>query len=197
MLIFLIVVPNHCWFQGHQYECGLSLSCVFSGSKPLDLCNGGMVWSCCVPRGRDGGGGSPLDDLSDDYDTYGVVNDPRKTTQYSCKLFKTFQQVIFLKMMTLVWDSPMMMTIMLMMIIFSMILLPLILILQHVLRGLNVLIGMNFHDHLIQPQQPSSVITIITNQNLLSPVMGIQILFKIRVRKKIILFRNQDSMIDF
>merc|ERR1719266_2319157 len=45
-------VPNHCWFQGHQYKCGLSLSCVFSGSKPLDLCNGGMVWSCCVPRGR-------------------------------------------------------------------------------------------------------------------------------------------------
>ena len=30
-----LVVPNHCWFQGHQYECGLSLSCVFSGSKPM------------------------------------------------------------------------------------------------------------------------------------------------------------------
>lgn len=31
-----------------------------------------------MPRGRDGG--SLSDDLSDDYDTYGVVNDPRKTT---------------------------------------------------------------------------------------------------------------------
>lgn len=70
LIHFLQVVPNHCWFQGHQYECGLSLSCVFSGSKPLDLCNGGMVWSCCVPRGRAG----------DDYDedSFGVVNDPRE-----------------------------------------------------------------------------------------------------------------------
>lgn len=70
------VVPNHCWFQGHQYECGLSLSCVFSGSKPLDLCNGGMVWSCCVPRGRSNS--DHIDDYTD-HDTYGVVNDPRKT----------------------------------------------------------------------------------------------------------------------
>ena len=65
------MVPNHCWFQGHQYECGLSLSCVFSGSKPLDLCNGGMVWSCCVPRGRE----STFDDH---HESFGVVNDPRK-----------------------------------------------------------------------------------------------------------------------
>ena len=66
------MVPNHCWFQGHQYECGLSLSCVFSGSKPLDLCNGGMVWSCCVPRGRE----STFDDHHEE--SFGVVNDPRK-----------------------------------------------------------------------------------------------------------------------
>lgn len=75
MLFFVSakVVPNHCWFQGHQYQCGLSLSCVFAGSKPLDLCNGGMVWSCCVPRGDRGG----LDDYEDEVD-YGVVSDPRK-----------------------------------------------------------------------------------------------------------------------
>ena len=43
------MVPNHCWFQGHQYECGLSLSCVFAGSKPLDLCNGGITgWSISI-----------------------------------------------------------------------------------------------------------------------------------------------------
>jgi len=46
------VVPNHCWYQGNQYECGLSLSCVFAGAKAMDLCNGGMIWSCCVPRDR-------------------------------------------------------------------------------------------------------------------------------------------------
>ena len=23
---------------------------MFGGKKALDLCNGGMVWSCCVPR---------------------------------------------------------------------------------------------------------------------------------------------------
>ena len=45
-------VPNHCYFHGRRYSCGLSLSCVFSGSKALDLCNGGMVWSCCVPQSR-------------------------------------------------------------------------------------------------------------------------------------------------
>ena len=26
------------------------MSCVFSGAKAMDLCNGGMVWSCCVPN---------------------------------------------------------------------------------------------------------------------------------------------------
>ena len=46
------VVPNYCWYGGQQYECGLSLSCVFSGAKALDLCNGGMIWSCCVPKDR-------------------------------------------------------------------------------------------------------------------------------------------------
>jgi len=46
------VVPNHCWYQSTQYECGLSLSCVFAGAKAMDLCNGGMIWSCCVPRDK-------------------------------------------------------------------------------------------------------------------------------------------------
>ena len=43
-------MPNTCWYKGSQHECGLSLSCVFSGAKAMDLCNGGMVWSCCVPN---------------------------------------------------------------------------------------------------------------------------------------------------
>eukprot|EP00094_Tigriopus_californicus_P003924 TCALIF_03778-PA protein Name:"Similar to Sb Serine proteinase stubble (Drosophila melanogaster)" AED:0.60 eAED:0.60 QI:0/0.57/0.37/0.75/0.57/0.75/8/0/595 len=49
-LFSLFTVPNFCWYRGHKYECGLSLSCVFGGNKALDLCNGGMIWSCCVPR---------------------------------------------------------------------------------------------------------------------------------------------------
>ena len=52
MLLFISVVPNYCWYGGDRFECGLSLSCVFSGAKAMDLCNGGMIWSCCVPRDR-------------------------------------------------------------------------------------------------------------------------------------------------
>ena len=48
---------------------------MFAGSKPLDLCNGGMVWSCCVPRARTGG---HEEDFSDPGAEYGIVNDPRK-----------------------------------------------------------------------------------------------------------------------
>ena len=37
-------------YQGDQYNCSLFNTCVFSGHKPMDLCNGGMVWSCSVDR---------------------------------------------------------------------------------------------------------------------------------------------------
>ncbi len=53
-------MPNHCWYRGEKFDCGLSLSCVFAGEKPLDLCDGGMVWSCCVPKAR-------VNDLDDDF----------------------------------------------------------------------------------------------------------------------------------
>ncbi|XP_035714513.1 uncharacterized protein LOC110858626 isoform X1 [Folsomia candida] len=46
----LSVIPQNCWHAGKMYACGLSVSCVLQGSKPLDLCNGGMIWACCVPR---------------------------------------------------------------------------------------------------------------------------------------------------
>ncbi|XP_063840770.1 serine proteinase stubble-like isoform X7 [Scylla paramamosain] len=45
-------IPQTCWYKSNQYECGLSVSCVFQGSKPIDLCSGGMIWSCCVPRDK-------------------------------------------------------------------------------------------------------------------------------------------------
>ncbi|CAL8130666.1 unnamed protein product [Orchesella dallaii] len=46
----LAVIPQNCWHAGKKYGCALSVSCVLQGSKPLDLCNGGMIWACCVPR---------------------------------------------------------------------------------------------------------------------------------------------------
>ncbi|XP_064112642.1 serine proteinase stubble-like isoform X2 [Macrobrachium nipponense] len=45
-------IPQKCWYKSNEYDCGLSVSCVFQGSKPMDLCSGGMIWSCCVPRDK-------------------------------------------------------------------------------------------------------------------------------------------------
>ena len=46
----LTLVPNHCWYRGGKYECALSITCAISGKKSMDLCNGGLIWSCCVDR---------------------------------------------------------------------------------------------------------------------------------------------------
>ena len=45
---FSAVIPQTCRYKSKKFECGLSISCVLSGGKPMDLCSGGMVWSCCV-----------------------------------------------------------------------------------------------------------------------------------------------------
>ncbi|KAL0268737.1 UNVERIFIED_CONTAM: hypothetical protein PYX00_010560 [Menopon gallinae] len=42
------MIPQTCWYKGVKFDCGLSISCVLAGGKPLDLCSGGMIWSCCV-----------------------------------------------------------------------------------------------------------------------------------------------------
>ena len=44
------LVPNNCWYRGEQYECALSITCAVQGRKSLDLCNGGLIWTCCVDR---------------------------------------------------------------------------------------------------------------------------------------------------
>ncbi|XP_058987047.1 serine proteinase stubble isoform X3 [Musca domestica] len=44
------MIPQTCRYRGQKFECGLSISCVLSGGKPLDLCSGGMIWSCCVDK---------------------------------------------------------------------------------------------------------------------------------------------------
>ncbi|KOB79465.1 Serine protease [Operophtera brumata] len=44
------MIPQSCRYRGARYPCGLSISCVMGGGKPLDLCSGGMIWACCVDR---------------------------------------------------------------------------------------------------------------------------------------------------
>nr|XP_037873065.1 prostasin isoform X2 [Bombyx mori] len=44
------LIPQTCKHRGARYPCGLSISCVLGGGKPLDLCSGGMIWACCVDR---------------------------------------------------------------------------------------------------------------------------------------------------
>lgn len=44
------MIPQTCRYKGQNFECGLSISCVLGGGKPIDLCSGGMIWSCCVDK---------------------------------------------------------------------------------------------------------------------------------------------------
>ncbi|XP_044738229.1 serine proteinase stubble [Chrysoperla carnea] len=44
------MIPQTCRYRGERFECGLSISCVLGGGRPLDLCSGGMIWACCVDR---------------------------------------------------------------------------------------------------------------------------------------------------
>lgn len=47
-IVYSPVIPQTCKFKGKKFECGLSISCILGGGKPMDLCSGGMIWSCCV-----------------------------------------------------------------------------------------------------------------------------------------------------
>lgn len=47
-IVYSAVIPQTCKFKGKKFECGLSISCILGGGKPMDLCSGGMIWSCCV-----------------------------------------------------------------------------------------------------------------------------------------------------
>ncbi|XP_041981633.1 phenoloxidase-activating enzyme 1 isoform X1 [Aricia agestis] len=44
------MIPKTCKYRGLRHSCSLSLTCVMGGGEPLDLCSGGMIWSCCVKR---------------------------------------------------------------------------------------------------------------------------------------------------
>lgn len=45
---FVSVIPQTCTYKGTTFDCGLSISCVLGGGRPVDLCSGGLIWSCCV-----------------------------------------------------------------------------------------------------------------------------------------------------
>ncbi|XP_015521499.1 phenoloxidase-activating factor 2-like isoform X1 [Neodiprion pinetum] len=42
------MIPQTCKYKGTKFDCGLSISCVLGGGRPVDLCSGGLIWSCCV-----------------------------------------------------------------------------------------------------------------------------------------------------
>ncbi|XP_014219662.1 serine proteinase stubble-like [Copidosoma floridanum] len=42
------MIPKTCKYKGAKFQCGLSISCVLEGGRPLNLCSGGMIWSCCI-----------------------------------------------------------------------------------------------------------------------------------------------------
>uniref|UniRef100_A0A1A9WYU4 Peptidase S1 domain-containing protein n=1 Tax=Glossina brevipalpis TaxID=37001 RepID=A0A1A9WYU4_9MUSC len=50
MDILAQMIPQTCRYRGKKFECGLSISCVLGGGKPVDSCSGGMIWSCCVDK---------------------------------------------------------------------------------------------------------------------------------------------------
>ena len=46
---FLTAFPQECFYQGESFACGLGMNCWMQGKRPVDLCSGGVLWSCCVP----------------------------------------------------------------------------------------------------------------------------------------------------
>ena len=45
-----LAFPQQCHYQGEQYQCGTGMGCWMQGMRPVDLCSGGVMWSCCVPH---------------------------------------------------------------------------------------------------------------------------------------------------
>lgn len=44
-----LAFPQKCSHKSESYQCTFGITCWMSGQRPLDLCNGGIFWSCCVP----------------------------------------------------------------------------------------------------------------------------------------------------
>ena len=50
LIVCYTVIQPSCWYKNKKYNCGLSLTCALTGTKSLDLCSGGPLWTCCVPQ---------------------------------------------------------------------------------------------------------------------------------------------------
>jgi hypothetical protein len=48
-----LVIQPSCEYKGVKYNCGLSLACTLAGGVTKDVCNGGPLWQCCVPKSAD------------------------------------------------------------------------------------------------------------------------------------------------
>ncbi|CAG2101083.1 unnamed protein product [Medioppia subpectinata] len=66
----LLTFPQQCFYQSETYPCGLGISCWMQGKRPLDLCNGGILWSCCIPNEV------PLNTTSSNVTTSEPINEP-------------------------------------------------------------------------------------------------------------------------
>ncbi|KAL3189310.1 hypothetical protein MRX96_002974 [Rhipicephalus microplus] len=46
---YILSFTTSCNYRGNTYQCAIGIQCWMQGQRALDLCNGGFVWSCCVP----------------------------------------------------------------------------------------------------------------------------------------------------
>lgn len=69
------MIPQTCKYKGRRFECGLSISCVLAGGKPVDSCSGGMIWSCCVDK-----------DLHQESTAVGLVQNASESRILKCDL---------------------------------------------------------------------------------------------------------------
>jgi len=46
---YILSFPQECFYQGESFSCSLGVNCWMQGKRPVDLCSGGVLWSCCVP----------------------------------------------------------------------------------------------------------------------------------------------------
>lgn len=82
----LSVIPQTCKYKGRRFECGLSISCVLAGGKPVDSCSGGMIWSCCVDK-----------DLHQESSSQGLVQNASKYNDYNFFFWFWMDEIKFIE----------------------------------------------------------------------------------------------------
>uniref|UniRef100_A0A336MAH9 CSON014101 protein n=1 Tax=Culicoides sonorensis TaxID=179676 RepID=A0A336MAH9_CULSO len=84
------MIPQTCRYKGRKFECGLSISCVLSGGKPVDLCSGGMIWSCCVDRETPQQQDLDQNSVSPLQNAIGYIS-PTKRPPYNTNVYKPYR----------------------------------------------------------------------------------------------------------